>query len=217
MKASRHFAKLFSEKKGLYPILKQQTALIREAAQILTYTVETTEVEKWQLYEREIKNYETQADALMTEYFTELFDHYFSPEDRAQLQTIANLADDFMDAINGCAKCFLLYYPDKIHPQVGDLCGYIYDEADALCELIDTFSYAQKDAQNLILQCDRITELEHQSDESYEEYIALMFSKETDAVKLMKYKNIAEQLENTSDACKRISDHIRNMLLLYLK
>lgn len=217
MRPTRHFAKLFSEKKGLYPILRQQTALIEQASELLTYLVETTEVEKWQLYEREIKGFETQGDGLLTDYFTELFDHYFSPADRNQLQTLANLCDDFMDAINGCAKCFLLYLPEKIHTPVIDLCGYIHNEAEALCDLVSTFAHLDKDAQNLILQCDRITELEHLSDEAYEEYVALMFTKETDAVKLMKYKNIAEQLENTSDACKHISDHIRNMLLLYLK
>ena len=31
----------------------------------------------------------------------------------------------------------------------------------------------------------------------------------------MKYKNIAEMFENTTDAAKRVSDYVRKMLLRY--
>lgn len=65
-------------------------------------------------------------------------------------------------------------------------------------------------------QCDRITELEHLADEAYEEYVGYIFQNESDPIELMKYKNIAEVLEETSDTAKRISDTVRMILLKYL-
>ena len=69
----------------------------------------------------------------------------------------------------------------------------------------------------IINQCDRITELEHAADETYEEYVGYIFQNETDPIELMKYKNIAEALEETSDTAKRISDNIRMVLLKYME
>ena len=64
-------------------------------------------------------------------------------------------------------------------------------------------------------QCDRITELEHAADESYEEYIGFIFTNEKNPIELMKYKNIAEVFEATTDAAKRVSDNIRKIILRY--
>ena len=67
----------------------------------------------------------------------------------------------------------------------------------------------------LTLQCERISELEHAADDSYEEFIGDIFQNEKNPIELMKYKNIAENLETTSDAAKKVSDHVRTILLSY--
>ena len=64
--------------------------------------------------------------------------------------------------------------------------------------------------------CDRITELEHAADDAYEEYIGEIFRNEKNAIELMKYKNLAEELELTTDSAKKVSDHIRKLLLRYM-
>jgi uncharacterized protein Yka (UPF0111/DUF47 family) len=65
------------------------------------------------------------------------------------------------------------------------------------------------------LCCDRVTELEHAADESYEDYIGCIFEGVDDTRELIKYKNLAEMLENVTDVHKRISDNTRKLLLNY--
>ena len=65
------------------------------------------------------------------------------------------------------------------------------------------------------MQCDRITELEHAADDAYEEYIGFIFSKEQNAIELMKYKNIAETFEACTDAAKDVSDSVRKIIMRY--
>ena len=67
----------------------------------------------------------------------------------------------------------------------------------------------------LSLQCERISELEHAADDSYEDFIGDIFQNEKNPIELMKYKNIAENLETTSDSAKKVSDHVRTILLSY--
>ncbi|MCF0174085.1 MAG: DUF47 family protein [Bacteroidales bacterium] len=212
---NRHFIKLFSSKKALYPLISQQAALIAQASLNLTYLVETNEVAKWQSFEAEIKQLERAADAILTEIQEELFNSRYTPKERTQLQSIAAQTDNFMDAIYGCAKSFLLYFPEKIDAPLVDLCTYINGEAQSLKTLIEYFQDIKDTSAKILMQCDKISEFEHESDDAYDSYIGYIFTHEKDAIKLMKYKNIAEQLEITSDACKEISDNIRNLMLLY--
>ena len=50
----------------------------------------------------------------------------------------------------------------------------------------------------------------------YEDYIGFIFRNVDDVRELIKYKNLAEMLENATDAHKKISDRVRDLLLNYL-
>ena len=65
------------------------------------------------------------------------------------------------------------------------------------------------------MQCDRITELEHAADDAFAEYIGFIFTKESNPIELIKYKNIVEAFEATTDAAKRVSDSVRKMIMRY--
>ena len=58
--------------------------------------------------------------------------------------------------------------------------------------------------------------MEHAADEDYEDYIGFIFGNVDDVRELIKYKNLAEMLENATDAHKKISDRVRDLLLNYL-
>jgi uncharacterized protein Yka (UPF0111/DUF47 family) len=77
------------------------------------------------------------------------------------------------------------------------------------------FDDIKRNYTQIVLQCDRITELEHAADDSYEEYIEYIFRNEENAVELIKYKNIAEALEGATDSAKRVSDSVRKIILRY--
>ena len=156
---------------------------------------------------------EVQGDAMLTEFYSELYENLGSFADRDNLQTIAMYIDEFLDNINGSAKSVLLYLPGKIAPQLLELAQYIQAEADALKEVVAMLANIKANFSALTMQCDRISELEHAADDSYEEYIGYIFQNEKNPIELMKYKNIAETLETTSDSAKKVSDHVRKILL----
>ena len=82
--------------------------------------------------------------------------------------------------------------------------------------MIPYFANMKKNYSQILMQCERITELEHAADDSYAEFIGYIFSNESNAIDVMKYKNIAEALESTTDAAKRMSDGVRKMLMRYI-
>lgn len=206
----------FSSKKSIIPIYSQQAGYIVQAAESLLEMMKTTENSEWTRLEKEVKLCEVQGDAMLTEFYEELYEKIFSRISKADLQTIAMNIDDFLDGINGAAKSILLYNPQKIDSQLVDLAQYIVYAADALKNMVSYLDDIKGNFSAVAIQCDRITEVEHAADDAYEEYIGYIFNNEKNAIELMKYKNIAESLEAATDAAKSISDHIRKVMLRFV-
>ena len=134
-----------------------------------------------------------------------------------EVLVVAMGMDEFLDQINTSAKSILLYMPDRIDQPLIDLAQYIDAEADAMVNIIRLMSDMKANFSAISMQCDRITELEHAGDDSYEEYIGSIFRDEKNAIELMKYKNLAEVFEATTDRAKKFSDHVRKILLRYVQ
>ena len=211
----RRFRRAFSPRTHFQPIFSQQAAYIRQASKALLQMMKTDDISERKRLEKEVKMCEIQGDAMLTEFYEQLNDKYFSILHSSDLQTVAMNIDNILDNINDSAKSILLYLPERIDPQLAELAQYIESEADALKDLVVCLENVKANFSSLTLVCDRITELEHAADDAYEEYIGHVFHNEKNAIELMKYKNIAEMFEDTTDAAKRVSDYVRKMLLRY--
>ena len=210
------FRKIFAKKIKVLPLYLKQAEYIKAASAVLVRMMQTTDKDEWFNCENKIKSYEVQADDLLTLIYEELNEGRLMAVSRSDLQTIAMTADDFMDKINSAAKSILLYFPKRIDTHIEDLANYIMSSADALGDMVGYMNDFCNNIDRISAQGDRITELEHLADEAYEEYVGYIFQNESDPIELMKYKNIAEVLEETSDTAKRISDTVRMILLMYL-
>ena len=215
MKILYSLRRLFCRKNYDLPVFSQQTAFIKQASAALVKMTQTTDIQMWKNLEKEVKACEVQADALLPDFYEELYTYFYTNSVRVDLQYLANINDDFLDYINTCAKSFLLYSPEKIDSLLVDLVQYINAQSDALYIIMSLINQPKTNYNALIVQCDRITELEHAADEAYEDYIDYIFKHEKNAIELMKYKNIAEVLESCTDVAKTISEHIKKMLLRY--
>ena len=107
--------------------------------------------------------------------------------------------------------------PERIDSQLKDLAQYIRSETEAIMSIASMSGHLHENISQILIECDRITEIEHAADDAYEEYIGLIFTNEENPIELMKYKNIAETLEAATDAGKTVSDNIRKIILRYVE
>ncbi len=194
-------------------VFQQQANFALESAEALVKMMETTDLTQWRSLERQIKFCEEQADALLIDFYDELYDYSFTSSKRVDMQNIANGMDDFIDSINSSAKAILLYLPTNIDNSLIDLAQFIHAGAESLAKIMILLKDLKRNHATIIRLCDRIKELEHAGDEAYEAYISFIFTNEKNAIELMKYKNIAEMMESTTDLAKRVSDGIRQIIL----
>lgn len=206
----------FGPRSQFLPIFTRQAVFAIHASSSLRDLVSTNDHFEWHVLEKEVKQCEIQGDALLSEFYEELYEKLIPPMDRDDLQTISLEMDQFLDAINTAAKSVILYSPKKIDQVFSDMAQYVCSEAESLKAIIELCNDMSANFSAITMQCDRITELEHAADDAYEEYIGEIFKNEKDAVELMKYKNMAEVFEAATDSAKKVSDHIRKLLLRYI-
>ncbi len=205
------------EKRRLYlPVFAQQASYLQQAAGALCDMTETTDAAEWRRLEKEIKACEVQGDAILTELHEQLSERLTLQIRKMDVQTIALHLDELLDHINDSAKSFHLYNPSRVDSQISDLAQYLFAQTDAIKHLLSYFGDLKKNYSQIILQCERITELEHAADDAYEEYIGFIFKNEENAIEVIKFKNIAETLEAATDAAKRVSDIVRKVIYKYI-
>ena len=91
--------------------------------------------------------------------------------------------------------------------------SYIDKAAGLMLEATKHFDSLRKDAKEIDKICDQIKEIEHTVDDIYESYMSNLFEFEKDPIELVKKKNIAQALEDTSDVAKAVSSKIRSIVV----
>ncbi len=208
--------KLSKLEKRFLPILLQQAEYVKSASAVLCEMVETNDENEWTRCEREIKQYEVKGDAMLSEFYSTFYETVIPSIHRDDLQTLSLNIDVFIDQINSAAKSLLLYKPETIGTQFMDIARYIDSAATAIQSIIKDLYNIHANFSLITHQCGVITELEHETDEVYEEYIAELFKEEKDAITLVKNKNMAEVFEATTDAAKDFADNVRMFQLRFL-
>lgn len=209
------FRRIIDRERYYLPVFVQQATFLQHASKSLMEMTEAVDLVKWRSLEKEIKACEVQGDALLTELYEQLSEKFIIRLRKMDIQTIAMSMDDLLDHINDSAKSFLLYSPEKVDNQLADLAQYLKAQTDSIRVLVSNLSDIKRNYSVITTQCDRVTELEHAADETFEEYIGYIFKNEKDPIQLIKYKNIAEILESSTDAAKRVSDTVRKVIIRY--
>ena len=198
------------------PVFAQQATYLLQASEALCNMTETMDPVQWRRFEREVKACEVQGDALLAEFHEQLHETLVRRVRRIDVQSIAMNIDEFLDHINDSAKSIPLYMPKRLDSQISDIAQYIRAQSDALKKMMALLIDIKSNYPQIAIQCERITELEHAADDSFAEYIGYIFTHESDAIELMKYKNIAEAFEAATDAAKRVSDSVRKIIMRYV-
>ena len=213
----RQFIMMFRGSVNVFvPILAKQTGFLCQTSAMLLGMFEDTETSSWNRVEHEIKSCEVQGDALLTEFFEMLSETWLIQINKLDLQAVAMAMDDCLDVIKDTSKAVLIYRPAKLDDQLKDLAQMAKSQSEVIHDTIPLLVDLRRNLSAVSMACERVTELEHAADDAYEEYMGYIFGNEENTRELIKYKNLAEMLENATDAHKRISDNIRKLLLNYL-
>lgn len=196
--------------KGFFDLLDQAAAVVVKTAE--AFAAMAKDYGRRQTYIDTIRNCEHEGDDIVHRGLKKLDTTFLTPFDREDIHALLKGLDDVIDDIDGVAKRFTLY---KVEAPT----KWLLLMVDALLKsskLVAEAVYCLRDLKkpdNMQGKLVGIHELENLGDEHNHAAIAELFAEQTDALFVMKWKEIYERTERAIDACEDVANTIEGIVL----
>jgi len=161
---------------------------------------------------REIRELEHVGDDVTHVIFTELSSNFITPFDREDIHYLATSLDDVADFINGTASRISLYKFEHFDQVLHSLAGVLHRQTQEIDIAIQSLRN-MKNAQRIREAIVRINDLENEADSIFDLAIARLFSEETNAIEMIKRKEILSVLETATDKCEDVANALETILV----
>ena len=158
---------------------------------------------------REIKELEHEGDRLTRQLVDLLNRTFVTPFDRDEIYQLASAIDDVCDHVDEAAGNIAGYGITEIRPAARDQGQVILRSAQKLDEAV-TCLEGFKDAER---QLHELRDLEDEGDRLNRDAISELFTSNDDAIDIIRWKDIHEQLEEAVDACENAADVLEAILV----
>lgn len=190
-----------------FTLFSQMTVKIQEAAALLVELLKGSD-ENFDTLSKKIKSVEHECDEINHSVTTKLNKSFITPFDREDIYTLSVALDDVCDYIDAAARAVVMYDIHESDPFAVELAVVLEKQAAEIHGAVSHLKTAKGMEQNLL----EIQRLENDADEVYFRAMAALF-KNSDAVKIIKWKELYEILENGTDRCESVGNIIESIVL----
>jgi uncharacterized protein len=191
-----------------FSLFSQMTVKIQEAAAILVEMLQAPDVEFDSLAKR-IKSVEHECDELAHSVTVKLNKSFITPFDREDIYTLSMALDDVCDYIDASSRTIVMYDIHENDAFAQQLGAIIQKQAFEVNGAVSFLKTARGMEQHLL----NIQRLENDADEIYFRAMADLFKNGTDAVKIIKWRELYDTLENATDKCEYVGNIIESIVL----
>ncbi len=200
------------DKKVFFPLFEQAASNVVAMATILVEAVNSKNMGTREELYKQIDKLENKGDEITHQIYLELGKNFITPFDREDIHSLATAIDDVADYIHGSANRMNLYHIEEISEPIQKLSDLVLqgstDLEKAVRELKDL-----KNVRNIADSCIRINSVENQADYVFDRAVADLFLYETDALKIIKYKEVLAALETATDMCEDAANVMESILV----
>jgi len=179
-----------------------------EAASILERLF-TDGHDRLETHAAQIKEIEHRCDRMVHDLVRELNRTFITPFDREDIHDLGTAMDDIVDLVDATASRAVLFRVGSEVQGAAALAKVIRRQAEEIALAVSRL----KEPDHILEQCRRIKDLETEGDRLYREAMARLFETSTDAIFVIKAKEIIEVLEAGTDAGDRIAIVLERIVL----
>jgi predicted phosphate transport protein (TIGR00153 family) len=158
---------------------------------------------------RDIKELEHSGDRTTHDLIDLINRTFVTPFDRDDLYRLATVLDDICDHVDDSAEKVVGYGVREVRGPAREQARVIHRAATKLAEAIGRLE-GFKDSKRQLIE---LRELEDEGDRLARAAISALFDGSTDAIELVRWKDIHEQLEEAVDACENAADVLEAILV----
>src|SRR5213592_3845144 len=156
-----------------------------------------------------IKRLEHEADQVTHEVVNRLDRTFITPLDREDIHQLASDLDDVMDVMDGVARRAQIFRLGPAPEGVKRLTEVIERMVGVLAEGVGRL----KKGDDVMRFCVEAKKLEEEGDSIYHEALGHLFEKERDALEVIKWKEIYDNLERTLDESEDVANVLESITL----
>lgn len=202
---------VFKNKKDKFATLLENIAInLKESADYFA-DYKLKNLEDTETFAAKMKEYESIGDTFVHEIIKELNNSFITPIEREDILALSMIMDDVLDGMENTAALFHMY--GIVHAD-----DYMYTFVDAIRKCVSEIDIAiglifSKKLPQIRPHAIKIKEYESKCDEVARECIKHLFTVETDPIRLIKYKEVYENLEQITDSCQGVANTLESIVM----
>ena len=158
-----------------------------------------------------IKRLEHDADEVTHDVVGRLDRTFITPLDREDIHMLASRLDDVMDLMDGTARRIQMFHAG-VSPSGAGMLADVIRRANE--QLLNAVSSLEKDRNGAVLEaCKQVKALEEEGDSLYHQWVGNLFEGSPDALQVIKWKGIYDNLERTLDQAEDVSNVLESILI----
>ena len=162
---------------------------------------------------KEIQDLEHAADKINDKIIDKLNLTFITPIDREDIYSLANGLDDGVDYLQGTLQRIVMYHTGEPREGAVQLTKLLIESTDEIIKALEMLKDLKKNQAAIMDHIQKVYRLESEGDRIFRREIAYLFDQVKDPIELIKWKDILEYLEDTTDHCERIADLIRAIII----
>ncbi|MGZ4337798.1 MAG: DUF47 domain-containing protein [Gaiellaceae bacterium] len=199
--------RLMPQKREFFALFIQASANAREMARLMVELLDEWPGGPERLHA--MREAEHEGDRLTREVINLLNRTFVTPFDREDMYRLITVIDDVCDYIDEAADNIDAYEVQVIHARAREQADVIYRAASRLHEAVELLEGFKDSREQLFA----LRELEDEGDRLLRDAIAELFRTEQDALLIIRWKDIHQQLEDAVDACEEAADVLEAILV----
>jgi predicted phosphate transport protein (TIGR00153 family) len=157
----------------------------------------------------QIKRLEHECDEISHEILRGIDRTFITPIDREDIHQLAVRLDDVIDLVDGTVRRVVLYkigQPTELSKRLSAIV------VQATRELVEAVADLRKQ-KGVVGHCIRIKQFENEGDVAYHEAVASLFTGDVEAIEVIKWKDVYDNLERTIDQCAAVAHVLESVVL----
>ncbi|WP_372472995.1 DUF47 domain-containing protein [Capnocytophaga sp. ARDL2] len=207
------FHLLVPKDKVFYPLFQQAAHKLIELSETLDQAVNLPQDER-EAFLKEVEVLKSEIETIAQTMRMELSRNFITPMDREDIYALISTVNEVADYLSTAASRMRTYQIDKVTKPLRKLTEANLEACKEVSEailLLNTMKHIEKISEKTKI----IYRLERKADKVYDKAIADIFENETNAIEIIKYKEVMDALETATDSCRKVANVLDEITVKY--
>lgn len=158
---------------------------------------------------------EQKGDKVTDQIIDKLNETFMTPLDREDIYSLARELDEILDSVCSTVEKMVIYEAGKPDEKFKEMVDTFVDAAEKVKDAMHMMRNMKNSTVQILDMCYEIKKCESAGDRIYRFGVADLFKNSKDAIAVIKWKEVFEQMETALDRCEKIAKLIRGVVVKY--